>query len=102
MATKRVIAITGASSGIGRAAAGGEALAIAAAVTREADMEQLRLDVNDTGTYLAARAALRVCRRHPTPEFYRHFNSRFLVVLNAIATGSTDRIVQRFGRRPIR
>ena len=263
MATKRVIAITGASSGIGRAtalrlardgaavaicarradrlgrvaaeiaAAGGEPLAIAADVTREADMEQFvagavdrfgrldvivcnagfgvagaidevdpaqmqeLLDVNYTGTYLAARAALRVFRRqghghvivvssivgkrgvpymgayaatkfaqvglaeclraevagsrifvsvvypvstdteffdvmtrrtgvevarafgprqdvdtvanaiaraieHPTPEVYPHFNSRFLVVLNAIAPGVTDRLVKRFGRRPIR
>ena len=263
MATKRVVAITGASAGIGRATAlrlardgaavaicarradrleqvaaeiaalGGEPLAIAADVTREADMEQFvgaavdhftrldvivcnagfgvagaiddvapaqmqeLLDVNYTGTYLAARAALRVFRRQgyghviivssivgkrgvpymgayaatkfaqvglaeclraevagspihvsvvypvstdteffdvmtrhtgvevarafgprqnvqtvadaiaraidrPTAEVYPYFGSRFLVVMNAIAPGFTDRIVRRFGRRPLR
>jgi short-subunit dehydrogenase len=258
-----VVAITGASAGIGRAtalrlardgaalvicarrgdrlqavagevrAAGGEPLAIVADVTREADMDsfvaaavdrfarldvmlcnagfgiagaideiapgqmQKLIDVNFTGTYLAARAALRVFRRQgyghvivvssivgkrgvpymgayaatkfaqvglaeclraevagspirvsvvypvstdteffdvmshetgtrvtrahgprqhvdtvadaiartidrPAPEVYPHFTSRFLVVLNAIAPGLTDRIVQRFGRKPAR
>jgi short-subunit dehydrogenase len=260
---KRVIAITGASAGIGRAtairvardgaavaicarradrlrqvaddirAAGGEPLPVVADVTREADMEQFvaaavdrfsrldvilcnagfgiagaiddiapdqmqrLLDVNFTGTYLAARAALRVFRRQgfghliivssivgkrgvpymgaysatkfaqvglaeclraevagsaihvsvvypvsteteffdvmshetgvqvtrasgprqtvetvaeaiartiarPAPEVYPHFNSRFLVIVNALAPGFTDRIVQRFGRKPLR
>lgn len=263
VAAKRVIAITGASAGIGRAtairvardgaavaicarradrlqqvadeirAAGGEPLPVVADVTREADMEQFvaaavdrfsrldvllcnagfgiagaiddiapdqmqrLLDVNFTGTYLAARAALRVFRRQgfghlivvssivgkrgvpymgayaatkfaqvglaeclraevagsgihvsvvypvsteteffdvmshetgvqvaraggprqsvetvadaiaraierPTPEVYPHFNSRFLVIVNALAPGLTDRIVQRFGRKPVR
>ena len=263
MATRRVIAITGASAGIGRAtairlardgaavavcarrgdrlqqvaedvrAAGGEALAIVADVTREADMEQFvaatvdrfsrldvmlcnagfgiagaiddiapgqmqkLIDVNFTGTYLAARAAVRVFRRQdsghlivvssivgkrgvpymgaysatkfaqvglaeclraevagsnihvsivypvsteteffevmshetgvqvtraagprqsvetvaeaiaraierPVPEVYPHFNSRFLVIINALAPGITDRIVKRFGRKPLR
>jgi short-subunit dehydrogenase len=263
VAAKRVIAITGASAGIGRATAirvardgaavaicarradrlqqvadeirtaGGEPLAVVADVTREADMEQFvaaavdrfsrldvlvcnagfgiagaiddiapdqmqrLLDVNFTGTYLAARAALRVFRRQglghlivvssivgkrgvpymgaysatkfaqvglaeclraevagsgihvsvvypvsteteffdvmshetgvqvaraggprqsvetvadaiaraierPTPEVYPHFNSRFLVIVNALAPGLTDRIVQRFGRKPVR
>jgi short-subunit dehydrogenase len=261
--TRRVVAITGASAGIGRAtairlardggavaicarrsdrlaavaddvrAAGGEALPIVADVAREADMErfvsstvdafkrldvivcnagfgvagaideitpdqmQKLIDVNLTGTYLAARAALRVFRRQgyghvivvssivgkrgvpymgaysatkfaqvglaeslraevagslirvsvvypvstdtefvdvmaqetgvavtrargprqsvetvadaiaraierPTPEVYPHFKSRFLVILNALAPGFTDRVVQRFGRKPIR
>jgi short-subunit dehydrogenase len=39
---------------------------------------------------------------HPTPEVYPHFTSRFLVVANAIAPGFTDRIVQRFGRKPVK
>jgi short-subunit dehydrogenase len=260
---KRVVAITGASAGIGRAtavrvardraavaicarradrlqqvadqirAAGGDALPVVADVTREADMEQFvgaavdrfsrldvmlcnagfgiagaiddiapeqmqrLIDVNFTGTYLAARAALRVFRRQgfghlivvssivgkrgvpymgaysatkfaqvglaeclraevagsdlhvsvvypvsteteffdvmshetgvqvtraggprqsvetvadaiaraierPTPEVYPHFTSRFLVIVNALAPGFTDRIVQRFGRKPVR
>jgi NAD(P)-dependent dehydrogenase (short-subunit alcohol dehydrogenase family) len=38
----------------------------------------------------------------PVPEIYPHFNSRFLVVLNALAPGLTDRIVKRFGRKPLR
>ena len=38
---------------------------------------------------------------HPAPEVYPYFNSRFLVILNALAPGLTDRIVQRFGRRPV-
>ncbi|HKB13191.1 MAG TPA: SDR family NAD(P)-dependent oxidoreductase [Vicinamibacterales bacterium] len=261
--TRRVVAITGASAGIGRAtairlardgaavaicarreerlarvadeirAAGGEPLPVVADVTREPDMEQFvaatvdrfarldvivcnagfgiagaiddiapgqmqkLIDVNFTGTYLAARAALRVFRRQgyghvivvssivgkrgvpymgayaatkfaqvglaeclraevagskirvsvvypvstdteffdvmshetgvavtraagprqdveavaeaivraidrPVPEVYPYFKSRFLVVLNALAPGFTDRVVQRFGRKPVR
>ena len=261
--TRRSVAITGASSGIGRAtairvardgaavaicarrgdrlqqvadeirAAGGEALPVVADVTRETDMEQFvaaavdrfsrldvmlcnagfgiagaiddiapdqmqrLIDVNFTGTYLAARAALRVFRRQgsghlivvssivgkrgvpymgaysatkfaqvglaeclraevagsgihvsvvypvsteseffdvmsqetgvqvtraagprqsvetvadaiaraierPTPEVYPLFTSRFLVIVNALAPGLTDRIVRRFGRKPLR
>ena len=261
--TRHVVAITGASAGIGRAtairvardgaavaicarradrlrqvaddirAAGGEPLPVVADVTREADMEQFvaaavdrfsrldvilcnagfgiagaideiepaqmqkLIDVNFTGTYLAARAALRVFRRQgygqvivvssivgkrgvpymgayaatkfaqvglaeclraevagshirvsivypvstdseffdvmshetgtavtraygprqsvetvadaiaraierPTPEVYPYRKSRFLVVLNAVAPGFTDRVVQRFGRKPVR
>jgi short-subunit dehydrogenase len=263
MASTRVVAITGASAGIGRAtalrlardgaavaicarrqdrldataseivAAGGQALPMVADVTREADMDrfvaqtvarfgrldvmmcnagfgiagaiddispaqmQKLLDVNYMGTYLAARAALRVFRRQghghviivssivgkrgvpymgaysatkfaqvglaeclraevtgsaihvsvvypvstdteffdvmtketgatvartfgprqraetvadaiaraiarPVPDVYPHAKSRLLVVLNAIAPQFTDRLVKRFGRRPVR
>jgi short-subunit dehydrogenase len=263
MATNRVIAITGASAGIGKAtalrlardgaalvicarradrldavaaeitAAGGQALAVVADVTREEDMHALvakaverfgRLDVmlcnagfgiagaidditpdqmhtlmevNYTGTYLATRAALPVFRRQgvghviivssivgkrgvpymgayaatkfaqvglaeclrsevqgsgisvsvvfpvstdteffdvmsretgtvvtrafgprqnvsvvadaiaraierPVPEVYPFYTSRALVVLNALAPGFCDRIVKRFGRKPVR
>jgi short-subunit dehydrogenase len=38
----------------------------------------------------------------PLPEVYPYPKSRALVVLNAIAPGITDRIVQRFGRQPVR
>lgn len=38
----------------------------------------------------------------PVPEVYPYFKSRGLVVLNAIAPGFTDKIVQKFGRKPIR
>ena len=34
---------------------------------------------------------------HPVPEVYPYRKSRGLVLLNAIAPGFTDRIVQRFG-----
>jgi short-subunit dehydrogenase len=38
----------------------------------------------------------------PIPEIYPHAKSRALVILNAFAPGFTDRIVKRFGRKPIR
>ena len=37
---------------------------------------------------------------NPIPEIYPYFKSRGLVVLNAIAPGFTDKIVQKFGRKP--
>jgi short-subunit dehydrogenase len=37
---------------------------------------------------------------HPVPEIYPYFKSRGLVLLNAIAPGFTDKLVQKFGRRP--
>jgi short-subunit dehydrogenase len=39
---------------------------------------------------------------HPVPEVYPYFKSRFLVILNALAPRFTDRIVKRFGRKPVR
>jgi short-subunit dehydrogenase len=38
----------------------------------------------------------------PAPEIYPHVTSRALVILNAIAPGFTDRVVRRFGRKPVR
>ncbi|HEY7290297.1 MAG TPA: SDR family NAD(P)-dependent oxidoreductase [Vicinamibacterales bacterium] len=38
---------------------------------------------------------------HPTPEVFPHAKSRALVWLNAVAPGFTDRIVKRFGRKPV-
>jgi len=38
---------------------------------------------------------------HPIPEIYPHRNSRLLVVLNAVAPGLCDRVVKRFGRKPL-
>lgn len=38
----------------------------------------------------------------PVPEVYPYFTSRALVVLNALAPGFTDRLVKRFGRKPVR
>jgi NADP-dependent 3-hydroxy acid dehydrogenase YdfG len=40
--------------------------------------------------------------RRPVPEVFPHFKSRALVWMNAFAPGFTDRLVQRFGRKPIR
>lgn len=39
---------------------------------------------------------------HPIPEVYPYVKSRGLVLLNAIAPGFTDKLVQKFGRKPIR
>jgi len=38
----------------------------------------------------------------PVAEIYPHRNSRALVWLNALAPGICDRIVKRFGRKPVR
>ena len=38
----------------------------------------------------------------PVPEVYPLLKSRALVWLNAFAPGLTDRVVQRFGRKPVR
>jgi len=48
-----------------------------------------------------AEAVARAIER-PVPEIYPYFKSRGLVLLNAIAPGLTDKIVQRFGRKPVR
>jgi len=38
---------------------------------------------------------------HPVPEVFPHFKSRALVWLNTLAPGVTDRVVKRFGRKPV-
>jgi short-subunit dehydrogenase len=38
----------------------------------------------------------------PIPEVYPYARSRALVILNALAPGFTDRVVKRFGRKPVR
>jgi short-subunit dehydrogenase len=38
---------------------------------------------------------------HPRPEIYPHRVSHGLTILNAIAPGLTDRIVKRWGRKPV-
>jgi short-subunit dehydrogenase len=48
-----------------------------------------------------AHAIARAIER-PAPEIYPHAPSRALVVLNALAPGVCDRVVKRFGRKPIR
>jgi len=39
---------------------------------------------------------------HPVPEVHPYFQSRGLALLNALAPGFTDRVVQRFGRKPVK
>ena len=48
-----------------------------------------------------AEAIARAIHR-PIPEIYPHAKSRALVILNALAPGFTDRVVKRFGRKPVR
>ena len=48
-----------------------------------------------------AEAVARAIER-PIPEIYPYFKSRGLVLLNAIAPGFVDKMVQKFGRRPRR
>ena len=50
---------------------------------------------------LVADAIARAIHR-PVPEIYPHAKSRALVILNALAPGFTDRVVKRFGRKPVR
>jgi short-subunit dehydrogenase len=62
------------------------------AVTRAAGPRQ-SVDV-------VANAVARAIDR-PVAEIYPHSASRALVLLNAVAPGWTDRIVKRFGRKPL-
>ena len=50
----------------------------------------------------AVAGAIARAIERPVPEIYPYFKSRFLVILNALAPGLTDRVVQRFGRQPVR
>jgi short-subunit dehydrogenase len=50
---------------------------------------------------VVADAIARAIHR-PIPEIYPHAKSRALVILNALAPGFTDRVVKRFGRKPVR
>jgi short-subunit dehydrogenase len=50
---------------------------------------------------VVADAIARAIER-PVPEVFPHGKSRGLVWLNAFAPGFTDRLVRRFGRKPIR
>ena len=50
---------------------------------------------------VVANAIARAIER-PAPEVFPNFISRGLVVLNAFAPGLTDRVVKRFGRKPVR
>jgi short-subunit dehydrogenase len=47
-----------------------------------------------------ADAVARAIER-PVPEVYPYVKSRWLVLLNAVAPGVADRVVQKFGRKPV-
>ena len=50
---------------------------------------------------VVADAIARAVER-PVPEVFPHFKSRALVWVNTFAPGFTDRLVKRFGRKPLR
>jgi short-subunit dehydrogenase len=45
--------------------------------------------------------AIRDCLLRPRPEVYPHAKSRALALLNIVAPGFTDRLVQQYGRRRV-
>jgi short-subunit dehydrogenase len=49
---------------------------------------------------VVAAAIVRAIDR-PVPEVFPHFKSRALVWINAFAPAATDRLVKRFGRKPL-
>jgi short-subunit dehydrogenase len=46
-------------------------------------------------------AAIARAIEHPVPEVFPHFKSRALIWANTFAPGLTDRMVKRFGRKPL-
>ena len=52
-------------------------------------------------TSVVADAIARAIER-PVPEVFPHFQSRALVWLNTMSPGLCDRVVKRFGRKPVR
>jgi hypothetical protein len=70
-------------------------------MSRETGMEVTRAMGPRQTVETVADAIARAIHR-PVPEIYPHATSRALVILNALAPGFTDRVVKRFGRKPIR
>jgi uncharacterized protein len=70
-------------------------------MSRETGTEVTRAMGPRQSAEAVAEAIARAIAR-PVPEIYPHAKSRALVVLNAIAPGLTDRVVKRFGRKPVR
>ena len=76
------------------------------------DTEFFDVMARETGTIVTRRGprqevsvvaeAIARAIAHPVPEVFPHVPSRALVWLNAFAPGFTDRVVKRFGRRPVR
>jgi NAD(P)-dependent dehydrogenase (short-subunit alcohol dehydrogenase family) len=96
-----------------RAEVAGSAIHVTVVYPVSTDTEFFEVMSHETGTTVArghgprqhvntvADAIARAIDR-PVPEIYPYFNSRFLVLLSALAPGVTDRIVKRFGRKPLR
>ena len=70
-------------------------------MTRETGGEVSR-SLGPAQTVDAVADAIARAIERPVPEVYPYFKSRGLVLLNAIAPGFTDRLVQKFGRKPVR
>jgi short-subunit dehydrogenase len=70
-------------------------------MTRETGVPVTRAHGPRQRVEAVADAIARAIER-PVPEVYPHFVSRFLVILNALAPGLTDRLMKRFGRKPLR
>ena len=70
-------------------------------MTRETGVTVTRSGGPRQDVQLVANAIARAIER-PVPEVFPHFKSRALVWANAVAPGFCDRIVHRFGRKPIR
>jgi|SRR5712691_374682 len=67
---------------------------------RETGTEVTRASGPRQSVETVADAIARAIAR-PVPEIYPHSKSRALVILNAFAPGFTDRVVKRFGRKPV-
>jgi len=67
---------------------------------RETGTEVTRASGPRQSVETVADAIARAIAR-PVPEIYPHAKSRALVILNAFAPGFTDRVVKRFGRKPV-
>jgi NAD(P)-dependent dehydrogenase (short-subunit alcohol dehydrogenase family) len=69
-------------------------------MTRETGTKVTRAHGPRQHVTVVANAIVRAIDR-PVPEVYPHFPSRILVWVNAVLPGLTDRVVQRFGRKPL-
>jgi short-subunit dehydrogenase len=96
-----------------RAEVAGTGIAVSVVYPVSTETEFFDVMSRETGTAVvraagprqsAERVADAIARavERPTPEVFPHFKSRALVWINAVAPGLTDRVVKRFGRKPVR